>query len=295
MLTSRLSYIGCNSPSQLQYLNIRKAKNYSSIPISHYPFLKKLNLRLSEFSKLSFIATGDGYLLKHLNELTLDATDTVRHNESRFPRCNIDTFINCQSLFDSNKIKQLNLIYFEFCFGTRNWEKLFSKFRKITHLSMIDCYLHLPSARHVKELRQMLTNLIGLQVVGHNGNAYRCIQAVQSQLQFASIQQKLVRMRAGLFPRVVHLELENPTVETLTAILPTATALSLLVFSIRKNSDIAPAMHVLISHACSLQLLKIQARDQQSNLNIFDGIKQALHPAAIQNSKLKSFGVLVNL
>ena len=49
MTTNRNIYIACNNPNQLQYLDIRKIPNYSSIPIAQYPFLKKLSIRLQDF------------------------------------------------------------------------------------------------------------------------------------------------------------------------------------------------------------------------------------------------------
>eukprot|EP00484_Ammonia_sp_Unknown_P008555 CAMPEP_0197074936 /NCGR_PEP_ID=MMETSP1384-20130603/211355_1 /TAXON_ID=29189 /ORGANISM="Ammonia sp." /LENGTH=515 /DNA_ID=CAMNT_0042513777 /DNA_START=82 /DNA_END=1628 /DNA_ORIENTATION=+ len=72
--TNRIVYISCNTPNQLQHINLMKTDDYSRIALEHYPSVVSLSLNLSNFQKLQR-PRGNQKVLSKLKFLNL----TVQH------------------------------------------------------------------------------------------------------------------------------------------------------------------------------------------------------------------------
>eukprot|EP01083_Nonionella_stella_P007928 22825_1 len=69
---SRSLFIGCNRPNQLQRLDLLDIRDYSNINLSHFPFIKALNINTNRMmASLHFHGTPN-FELNELQSITLD-------------------------------------------------------------------------------------------------------------------------------------------------------------------------------------------------------------------------------
>eukprot|EP01083_Nonionella_stella_P175618 612093_1 len=153
--TNRFIFTGCNSPNQLQTLQLIKINNYSGINLELYPSVRHLSLNMSIFNQLMPQIAGPS-VLNQLESLRLDGA--WQHD------FDIDTFLNNNPI-NINNVTQLTFARFSPSFPTDKLIKILTKFPNIHYLAppmgtLIDIGI----------LKQTYTNLKGLLFAIPNNN-----------------------------------------------------------------------------------------------------------------------------
>eukprot|EP01083_Nonionella_stella_P240425 840505_1 len=149
--TNRFIFTGCNSPNQLQTLQLTEINNYSAINLELYPSVRQLSLNMSIFNQL-MPQIARPSVLNQLEFLLLSGAFQSDYD--------IDMFLNHNPI-DTNNVTQLIYSGISRSFPIAKMVNILTKFHNIQHLGLY-------TVQHVIDielLKQTYTDLKGLSLI----------------------------------------------------------------------------------------------------------------------------------
>eukprot|EP01083_Nonionella_stella_P145900 458185_1 len=267
---ARSLFIGCNTPNQMQELNLlkRKWKQHPPIDLAQFPSIKHLAIRLHHVSKLlpkTRDSTADEFICKDLNAITIDGNRRLDCSARE-----LEIFLQ-QNAINLSEVTSLTLQKFgqsgsqgvDFNFNT--FLLVTSAFDNVKYLNLdyVNCRLD------PKQIKRRFSSLRGLSIIGGLlSNRIALIQEFAKQLKYLCMRQYQYHSDYNCstvqFDQLEQLKIVSPSFQTVHEILNTAVELRYFGMHITYNKktfmalkDIKQCMVELMTCSRSLEYVYV--------------------------------------